>query len=267
MDSDWIGDLLQQYITQTQNLQEELCTGHEQQDQNGTNQHGSGTTNSAIPAEISRVAVWLLLLWAKRPAVWFAQAEVQLTLAGISSEQTKFCYVSLQLDQCYAAEVEDIITSPTERDPYATLKTEPVTYLPLSREQRIHQFLTHEMGDCKPSQFLRQLRSLVPDVPDNFLCSIWSSWLPSNIQTIIAGQSEGDLNVTARCADRIIEVSSQPILASVVPLPDSSALQQCIEDLCCQVAALSAQLAHLHSSSRDLCCSSRKQCLGNTSPS
>jgi hypothetical protein len=29
----------------------------------------------------------------------FAQAEVQFTLAGISSEQTKFCHVLSQLDQ------------------------------------------------------------------------------------------------------------------------------------------------------------------------
>jgi hypothetical protein len=44
--------------------------------------------------------------------MWFAQAVAQFTLAGISSEQTKFCYVISQLYQRYASEVEDIITSP-----------------------------------------------------------------------------------------------------------------------------------------------------------
>jgi hypothetical protein len=58
------------------------------------------------------VAVRLPPFWAERPAVWFAQAEAQFTLAGISSEQTKFCYVISQLDQRYAAEVEDIISQP-----------------------------------------------------------------------------------------------------------------------------------------------------------
>jgi hypothetical protein len=81
------------------------------------------------------------------------------------------------LDQRYASEVEVIITSPLERDPYTTLKAELVTCLSPSREQRIHQFLTLEMSNCKQSQFLRQLRSLVPDVPDDFLRSIWSSRL------------------------------------------------------------------------------------------
>jgi hypothetical protein len=44
--------------------------------------------------------------------VWFAQADAQFVLAGINSEQTKFCYVISQLDQRYSEEVEVIITSP-----------------------------------------------------------------------------------------------------------------------------------------------------------
>jgi hypothetical protein len=75
------------------------------------------------PAEISRVAVRLPPFWAERPAVWFAQAEAQFSLAGISNERKKFNYVISQLDQRYAAEVEDIITSPPQQDPYSKLRT------------------------------------------------------------------------------------------------------------------------------------------------
>jgi hypothetical protein len=32
-----------------------------------------------------------------------------------------------------------------------------------------------EMGDLRPSQFLRPLRSLVPDVPDYYLRTFWTS--------------------------------------------------------------------------------------------
>lgn len=66
------------------------------------------TANSSPPAEIPRMAVQLPPFWAKRPAVWFAQAESQFTLAGISSEKKKFCCVISQLDHWYAMEVEDI---------------------------------------------------------------------------------------------------------------------------------------------------------------
>jgi hypothetical protein len=108
---------------QLQNLQGEPRTGHEQQEQNDMNQHSFSTMNSVIPAEISRVAMRLPPFWAKRSAVWFVQAKAQFTLAGISSEQTKFCYVISQLDQSYASKVQVIITSPPERDPYTTLGT------------------------------------------------------------------------------------------------------------------------------------------------
>lgn len=198
------------------------------------------------------MAVRLPPFWAERPAVWFAQAEAQFFLAGISSEKTKFFHVISQLDHRCAAELEDVITSPPERDPYTTLRTELMRRLSPSREQRIRQLLTHEeMGDRKPSQFLRHLRSLAPDVPDDFLRSIWSSRLPHNIQAILAGQPEGNLDSAARCADRISEAAPQPALASVGPPPDSAALLQRIEDLSRQVAALTAQQDRLNPSSRN----------------
>jgi hypothetical protein len=36
------------------------------------------------------MAVRLPPFWAERPAMWFAQAEAQFSLAGISSKKTKF---------------------------------------------------------------------------------------------------------------------------------------------------------------------------------
>jgi hypothetical protein len=142
------------------------------------------------------MAVRLLPFWAERPAVWFTQDEAQFTLAGISSEKTKFYYVISQLDHQYAT--VDITTSPTEQNPCTTLKTKLVRWLSPSRELRIHEFLTLEMGDRKPSQFLRQFRNLAPD---NFLCSIWSSRLPPNVRVILAGQPKGDLDTVGCCAD------------------------------------------------------------------
>jgi hypothetical protein len=136
----------------------------------------------------------------------------------------------LHLDHRYDAEVEDIITSPPVREPYITLKTELVRRLSPSREQHDHQLLTlEEMGGRKPSQFLRYLRNLAPNL---FLRCMWSGRLPPNVQVILAGQPEGGLDAAAR----ISEATSQPALASVVPLPDSTAFLQRIEDLSCQVA-------------------------------
>jgi hypothetical protein len=60
------------------------------------------------------MAVQLPPYWAKQPAMWFAQAEAQFTLAGISSEKIMFCYVISLLNHRYAAEVEAIITTTLE---------------------------------------------------------------------------------------------------------------------------------------------------------
>ncbi|PNF21987.1 hypothetical protein B7P43_G17793, partial [Cryptotermes secundus] len=121
----------------------------------------------------------------KRP-VWFAQAEAQFTLSSISRERIKFCHVISQLDHRYATEVEDIITSPPERDPYTLLRTELVRRLSPS----IRQLLTvEEIGDHKPSQFLRYLKCLAPDVSENVIRSAWTSRLPRNVQSFLAGQN------------------------------------------------------------------------------
>jgi hypothetical protein len=178
------------------------------------------------------VAVCLPPFWPDQPAVWFAQAETQFELAAITSERTKFNYVISQLDHRHAAEVEDIITSPPERESNKTMKSELVRRLSTSREQRVRQLLMHEeMGDCKPSQFLRHLKSLALEVPDDFLRSTWSRRLPPHIQAILAGQSEDDLDSASKLADRISEVTPQPTTACIAPASDNASLIQRNEDL------------------------------------
>jgi hypothetical protein len=127
-------------------------------------------TDGTQPAEVSRVAVRLPLFWAERPAIWFAQAEAQFSLAIISNDRTTFYYVISQLYRRYTAEVEDVITSPLRDDPCTRLRTELLNRLALSREQRARRLLTlEEMGGCKTTQFL------APDVPDYFLRTIWAN--------------------------------------------------------------------------------------------
>jgi hypothetical protein len=119
--------------------------------------------------ETMNVTERLPSFWVERPAVWFAKAKAQFCLAGISIQRTKFHYVVSQLDQRYAAEV-DINTSPPQQDPHFKLGTELLKRLSLSRKQRAQQILTfEEMGDRKPSQFLRNLTSLAPELLDYFL--------------------------------------------------------------------------------------------------
>jgi hypothetical protein len=188
---------------------------------------------TAITA-VYRVAVRLPPFCPDRPAVWFAQAEAQFDLAAITRQRTKFNYVVSQLNPQQAAEIEDIIIAPPEHEPYDRLKSELVRQLSTSREQRVRQLLSHEeMGDRKPSQFLRHLKGLAPDVPDDFIRTIWSSRLPPHVQTIFAGQTEGSLDSTSHLADKICEVAPKPTTASISPAtPDNTAkLLERVEEL------------------------------------
>jgi hypothetical protein len=223
-------------------------------------------TNNTPPADVSRVAVRLPPFWAEQPAVWFAQAEARFSLAGISSEKTKFFHVISHLDHQCAAQMKDIITSPPEQSPYTTLKSELLRRLTTAREHRIPQLITlEEMGDRTLSQFLRDLWNLVPDVPDDFLRNIWSSRLPGNIQAMRAFQPETSLDAADSCEDIASEVAPQPALASVGPPPDSATLWQKIEDLNRQVAALTAERDRLRFNSRNSRPTSRNRRPGSRS--
>lgn len=195
-------------------------------------------------SEIFRVGVRLPPFWPQEPAVWFAQVESQFTISGITTDATKFHYVLAQLEHQYAAEVKDLIVTPPATNKYDKLKSELIKRLSASREKAVKQLLIHEeLGDRKPSQFMRHLQHLAgPAIPNEFLKTIWTSRLPRNIQTVIAAQPGTSLEALSDLADRIHEI---------VP-PDShvastSANNGTLDELTKQISALTQQVAALTS--------------------
>ncbi|XP_047027191.1 uncharacterized protein LOC124635355 [Helicoverpa zea] len=182
----------------------------------------------------------------EEPAVWFAQIEGQFVLGRISSDTTKFYTVVTQLETKYAMQVKDIITKPPETNKYEKLKTELINRLSASQEKRIQQLLIHEeLGDRRPSQFLRHLQNLAgPAGASDFVKSLWTNRLPQNIQTVIASQI-ADLPVEklAEIADRVYEIvpctPQVAATASTITAPD---LVKEVSELTKQVARLSSQM-------------------------
>lgn len=206
---------------------------------------GTSNTGPPAPAEVLGVGVRLPPFWPEEPALWFAQVESQFTLSKITTDNTKFCYLVAQLDHQYAAEVRDVITNPPANDKYAKLKNELIKRLSASRERRVKQLLMHEeLGDRKPSQLLRHMQSLAgPSVPDEFLKSVWSSRLPTNILTIIASQDDLPLEKIAELADKVHDIApSPPQVASTSAIPEPAHLYS---DLARQVSELTRQVALL----------------------
>jgi len=72
------------------------------------------------------------------------------------------------------------------------------------------------MGDRKPSEHLRYLRSLVgPDVlPDSTLCKLWSQRLPPHVLSAIAALRDTDLTTVAEIADGVFENTSRSQVSS-----------------------------------------------------
>lgn len=180
------------------------------------NEHAANANSDKIEdtagPSVSRVSVRLPPFWPEDPEVWFVQAEAQFQISGIKDDTTKFYHVISQLDQRYIREVKDIVKNPPATGKYEKLKIELSKRLSISREHQITQLLSHEeLGDRKPSQFLRHLRTLAADgVKDEFLRSLWSSRLPPHVQAIIVSQTSGSLEDVAELADKICEVTPSP---------------------------------------------------------
>lgn len=206
--------------TQLQALQEENTRLAQQMaQQSRENRAGDAPADNPLAGgvrhtpSVNRVAVKLPPFWADRPKLWFAQADSQFTISGIINEATKFHYVVAQLDTRYAAEVEDIIDDPPAENRYQFLRTKLIERLSASEEQRVRQLVSEEeLGDRKPSQFLRHLRSLAGTsaLQDNLLRQLWLRRLPSNVQAILTAQADFALDKLAELADKIVEVAPPP---------------------------------------------------------
>ncbi|XP_046975873.1 uncharacterized protein LOC124541975 [Vanessa cardui] len=210
--------------------------------------------NNGAQEEVCRVGVKVPPFWPNEPALWFVQLEGQFALSNITADGMKFYHVIANLDYKYVCEVKDVITNPPAENKYEKIKTELISRLSASQEQRVRQLLTHEeLGDRKPSQFLRHLRSLAgAEVPDEFIRSLWTNRLPSHVQAIIAAQADLPLDTVAQIVDKIHEVSLQPQVAatSTSTSTPSGCPTTLIEKLVQRVDDLSRQVAELSIRSR-----------------
>lgn len=174
------------------------------------------------------------------PEIWFALLEGQFENYGITEDSIKFNNVIIHLDMQHAKEVKDIIVNPPTKNRYDKIKSELIRRLSASHEKKVKQLLTHEqLGDRKPSQFLRHLTDLAgPGIPKEFIKTIWSNRLPSNIQTVLASQTSPKLEEVADLADRIHEITSPFNIASTsfsaaqaTPTSEIAELKKMVEHL------------------------------------
>ncbi|KAK5650779.1 hypothetical protein RI129_001808 [Pyrocoelia pectoralis] len=190
-------------------------------------------------SQIQRIQTRIPPFWPDDPELWFAQIENQFQLSGITADGTKYGYVAGSLEARFASEVRDILTAPPSENKYGTLKNELIRRLSITQEQKTRQLLElEELGDRKPSQFLRHLQQLAGTaVPETLLRSIWSNRLPTNVRAILATQADVNLTKVAELADAIVSTTTnQPLGPTVNTLDDT------IKNLVDKVAQLQTEL-------------------------
>ncbi|KAK5649818.1 hypothetical protein RI129_000847 [Pyrocoelia pectoralis] len=166
--------------------------------------------------QVQRIQMRVPPFWPNDPELWFAQIENQFQLSGITTDGTKYSYVAGSLEARFASEVR----------------------LSITQEQKTKQLLElEELGDRKPSQFLRHLQQLAgAAVPETLLRSIWSNRLPTNVRAILATQADANLTKVADLADAIMSTTNPPLGPAVNTLDDT------IKNLVDQVAQLKSEL-------------------------
>ncbi|XP_024876614.1 uncharacterized protein LOC112457667 [Temnothorax curvispinosus] len=159
----------------------------------------------------------------EEPELWFAQLEGQFALCEIKEDDAKYAYVISRIQPKQAKEIKDVITHPPAEHKYEAIKKALIQRL--TDSQGIRQLLEHEeLGDRKPSQFLRHLSTLAgTTVSNELLRTLWLGRLPPQTQAILATRTEDRLEDVADQADRIHEVNSKAlVLATTAPTPTST---------------------------------------------
>ncbi|BHF75000.1 hypothetical protein SprV_0501809300 [Sparganum proliferum] len=151
------------------------------------------------------------------------------------------------------SQVQPFLVNPPADAPYSALKAEILRLNAVSDRQRYHQLIKEEsLGDRKPSELLRRMRTLLGDiqVDEKLVKEMFLERLPADVQTILAsGSQDLTLSHLAEMADRMIEVQRfQPPSIAQISTPSSTVNEQLLQQMSAmanEIASLKLQLARI----------------------
>lgn len=199
-------------------------------------------SEDSLPSKTKLSKIQLHSFNPNKPELWFKQLDGLFKMNNVTTEEDKYFLLTTKLEARWAGEIEDLINTPPEKQPYSVVRTELINRVAESDKQRVRQLLAGaEMGDSTPSQFLRKLKSLAGPTFTNDVMfrELWLQRLPDNIQAILAVQPDSTLTEDlAKMADRIMEVHPTGIRPSVcsaqapamlAPTPSVTAINRSLE--------------------------------------
>lgn len=141
--------------------------------------------------------------------VWFTLLEAQFVSSQITDDDMKYCHTISSLTERAIGQLDDVLVDPPTTNKYLELKAKMIERFTESNSSRVRKLMESEqMGDQKPSEFYRSLRSLAPAGADEeFVLDVWKTRIPAQLQPVMAVTSEKDVNTVLKLADAVHEVS------------------------------------------------------------
>ena len=161
--------------------------------------------------------------WRANPDLWFFQVEAAFEVHRVQGDSAKMNLVIGKLDPDTIQVVADVLRSRPAANRYESLKTVILKRLTDSADRQLHKLLTQlELGDRKPSQLLREMRSLAGNrVSDDVSRVKWLDLLPSTACRLLTIFKAPNLDVLARAADELVD-SDPSVTAAGYPSQQAS---------------------------------------------
>lgn len=167
-------------------------------------------SNNTPPATAHAVSLKLAPFWTTRPGLWFAQAEAQFELRGITAQLTRFYYVVAALDSATASCVEDVIIAPPDAA-YNLLKNRLVGIYGLTLRERAARVLdAGTLGDRSPSNFMNDLLQLVVGQDTTFIVrEIFLRALPHDVATALTSSTANLCELAAEADKHFVSTGAR----------------------------------------------------------
>lgn len=203
--------------------------------------------------------------WKDLPELWFLQVESIFLSNRVQSDKTRYHLLITFLKPEVLVEVADVLKTPPETNKYENLKAQILARFADSSDRRLQRLLNElELGDRKPLQLLRQMRSLADGkISDDVLRIKWLALLPLGVQRVLKIFKATSIEELETAADELMESPSTPgVLAvaarSIIPsqleiaLPGPAAVSACPDATVAEMRNLGTILTQLVALNRDL---------------
>lgn len=184
------------------------------------------------------------------PALWFAQAEISMRNARLTSEATKADTVLAALDVDVLASVKDIISiTPAPDNIYERIKNRIISTFAVSDEAKLRKLLKgHVLTDGKPSLILSRLRNLNGgNYDDAIVKSVFLDQLPKTHRAILVATGADDLDKLAEAADRLAETAdpNDAHVTAVHRIPTPPSIENELRRVVSELATLNKRIGRL----------------------